>query len=55
MIQKHQKPKHTNPTGGNFEQEAQLLVYNVMLLDPETQQPTRIGSEVKDGHKVRIE
>ena len=24
------------------------------LLDPETNKPTRIGSEVKDGNKVRI-
>ncbi|EPD03514.1 50S ribosomal protein L24 [Lacticaseibacillus paracasei subsp. paracasei CNCM I-2877] len=25
-----------------------------MLLDPDTNKPTRIGSEVKDGNKVRI-
>ena len=54
MIKKHQKPNNTNPQGGIIDKEAPIHVSNVMLLDPETNKPTRIGSEVKDGNKVRI-
>ena len=54
MIKKHQKPNNTNPQGGIIDKEAPIHVSNVMLLDPETNKPTSIGSEVKDGNKVRI-
>ena len=54
MIKKHQKPNNANPQGGIIDKEAPIHVSNVMLLDPDTNKPTRIGSEVKDGNKVRI-
>ncbi|WP_461225530.1 50S ribosomal protein L24 [Lacticaseibacillus suihuaensis] len=54
MIKKHQKPNNANPQGGIIDKEAAIHVSNVMLLDPETDKPTRIGSAVKDGKKVRI-
>lgn len=54
MKKKHQKPNNTNPQGGKIDKEAPSYVLNVMRLDPETNKPTRIGLEVKDGNKVRI-
>ena len=54
MIKKHQKPNNANPQGGIIDKEAPIHVSNVMLLDPDTNKPTRIGSEVKDGKKVRV-
>ena len=48
------RPTQQNPQGGISSIEAPLHVSNVMLLDPDTNKPTRIGSEVKDGNKVRI-
>jgi len=54
MIKKHEKPSTLNPQGGIVDKEAAIHVSNVMLLDPESNKPTRIGKEVKDGNKVRI-
>ncbi|WP_179395807.1 50S ribosomal protein L24 [Lacticaseibacillus absianus] len=54
MIKKHQKPNNANPQGGIVDQEAAIHVSNVMLLDPETNKPSRIATTIKDGKKVRI-
>jgi len=54
MIKKHEKPSTLNPQGGIVDKEAAIHVSNVMLLDPESNKPSRIGKEVKDGNKVRI-
>ena len=34
--------------------EAAVHVSNVMLIDPKTNEPTRVGYKVEDGKKVRI-
>ncbi len=54
MAKKHVKPDALNSEGGIVEQEMAMAASNVMLIDPETKKPTRIGFEVKDGKKVRI-
>ncbi|TDM02360.1 50S ribosomal protein L24 [Macrococcus carouselicus] len=54
IIKKHQKPTQMNPEGGIEEREAAIHVSNVMLLDPKTNQPTRVGYKVEDGKKVRV-
>lgn len=54
MIKKHQKPTQMNPEGGIEEREAAIHVSNVMLLDPKTNKPTRVGYKVEDGKKVRV-
>lgn len=54
MIKKHQKPNNDYPQGGVVDKEAAIAVSNVMLLDPETNKPTRVGAEIKDGKKIRI-
>jgi large subunit ribosomal protein L24 len=55
VIKKAQKPTQENPRGGFKEQEAPIHASNVSVLDPQTNQPTRIGSKVlPDGRKVRV-
>ncbi|AYU55850.1 50S ribosomal protein L24 [Staphylococcus piscifermentans] len=54
IIKKHQKPTQFNPEGGILETEAPIHVSNVQLLDPKTNEPTRVGYKVVDGKKVRI-
>lgn len=55
MVKKHAKPSQANPQGGILTQEAPIHVSNVMLIDPKTGAPTRIGYKVlEDGRKVRV-
>ena len=54
MIKKHQKPNNANPQGGILDVEAPLDASNVMLIDPSTNEPTRVGFKVVDGKKVRV-
>ncbi|WP_461214137.1 50S ribosomal protein L24 [Lacticaseibacillus sp. GG6-2] len=54
VVKKHQKPNNANPQGGIVDVEAAIHVSNVMLLDPESNKPSRTGVEIKDGKKVRI-
>lgn len=39
----HDQPTQDNPQGGRIEREVAIHVSNVMLLDPTTGEPTRIG------------
>jgi large subunit ribosomal protein L24 len=60
IIKRHSKPSQRNPQGGIVQREAPIHVSNVMLLDPKTNQPTRVGSKlVKDDttgkkHRMRL-
>lgn len=55
MVKKHAKPSPQNPQGGILTQEAPIHASNVMLVDPKTGQPTRVGYKVlENGKKVRI-
>ncbi|GAA0597069.1 50S ribosomal protein L24 [Virgibacillus siamensis] len=54
MTKKHAKPSQDNPQGGILNQEAPIHVSNVMLIDPKSGEPTRVGYQAKDGKKVRI-
>ena len=54
MVKIHAKPSQDNPQGGILNQEAPIHVSNVMLIDPKSGEPTRVGYEVKDGKKIRI-
>jgi large subunit ribosomal protein L24 len=59
MVKKHQKPR---PTGGRtptqsgiIEFEAPIDASNVMIIDPETSEPTRIGiRRDEDGRRIRF-
>jgi len=54
MVKKHQKG-NGQVAGGIVEMEAPIHASNVMILDPKTKKPTRIGhSTNKDGKKIRV-
>ena len=42
MLLKTPKPTQLNPEGGILETEAAIHVSNVQLLDPKTNEPTRV-------------
>ena len=52
-IKKHQKPTNVNPQGGIVDIEAPFDASNVMILDPSTNEPTRLGVRREDGKRVR--
>jgi large subunit ribosomal protein L24 len=58
MVKKHQKPRQggrSQVQGGIIEFEAPIHVSNVMLIDPESDRPTRVGIRVdENGNKVRF-
>ena len=55
MIKKHARPSQENPQGGILNQEAPIHASNVMLVDPKSGEPTRIGfKRLDNGKKVRI-
>jgi len=54
---RHTKPSQKTPQGGILEKEASIHVSNVMLIDPKTNEATRLGSQIildeKTGKKKR--
>lgn len=43
IVKKHTKPNQDNPQGGIVSVEAAIHASNVMLIDPKTDEPTRVG------------
>ena len=56
LIKRHTRPNpQKNIKGGIVEREAAIHASNVMLVDPDTSEPTRVGKKVlSDGTRVRI-
>ena len=54
MVKKHQKPSQLNPDGGILETEAAIHVSNVMHVDPDSGERTRIRYEEKDLSLIHI-
>src|SRR5438034_9683095 len=55
MIKKHQRPTQKLRQGGIIEREGAIHLSNVMLVDPQTSKPTRVGvRELADGKKARL-
>ena len=55
IVKKHLKPKNNNGNGEIVEVEAPIHRSNVMLLDPKTKKPTRVGTQIDSkGKKIRI-
>lgn len=52
MVYKHQKPSATNPQGGRIQMEAPLHISNLMLVDPKTGTPSRIGRKLNENGKL---
>jgi large subunit ribosomal protein L24 len=46
IIKRHSRPSQKNPQGGIVQREGSIHVSNVMLLDPKTNEPTRVGAKV---------
>jgi large subunit ribosomal protein L24 len=46
---RHMKPSQSNPEGGIVEFEAPVHASNVMLVDPQTSEPTRVRTQVGEG------
>ncbi len=54
VVKKHSKPNAENPQGGIIEMEKPIHVSNVMIQDPSTKKPTRVGYKVEGDKKVRV-
>jgi large subunit ribosomal protein L24 len=56
LIKRHTRPNpQRNIKGGIVEREAAIHLSNVMLVDPDTNEPTRVGTKVlSDGTRVRV-
>jgi large subunit ribosomal protein L24 len=52
MIKKHTKPNAKSPNGGIIEQEAPIHISNLMIVDPSTGVPTRVGKRLNDNEKL---
>src|SRR5215831_14350929 len=55
LIKKHQRPTQKLRQGGIIEREGAIHLSNVMLVDPTSDRPTRVGMRaLADGKKVRV-
>ena len=57
IVKRHQRPRQTaagQQAGGVIEREGPIHISNVMVADPKDGKPTRIGTEVVDGKRLRI-
>ncbi len=46
LRKRHTKPNSKSPQGGILEREAPINSSNVMILDPKSNKPTRIGAKI---------
>lgn len=53
IVKKHIKPSAQNPQGGIVEKEAGIHLSNLMLIDPKTGEPTRIGRKLNEKGKLQ--
>lgn len=55
LVYKHMRRSQKYPQGGRIQKEAAISISNVMLVDPELDQPVRVRAGTnKDGKKVRV-
>ena len=52
LVSKHTKPNAKAPQGGILKKEAPVHLSNLMLIDPTTGKPTRIGKKLNDNNKL---
>ena len=46
IIKRHTRPNQRNPQGGIVQRESPINASNVMLLDPKSGEPTRVGTKI---------
>ena len=55
LIKRHVRPNPSkNIAGGISEKEAAIHISNVMLVDPKSGDPTRVGIKREDGRRIRV-
>ena len=52
MVSKHTKPNSKYPQGGIVKKEAPIHISNLMLIDPTTGKPSRIGRKLNEQGKL---
>ena len=50
---KHQKPSASNPQGGINKKEAPIHISNLMLINPATGEPTKVGRKLDENGKLQ--
>ena len=54
LVWKHKKPSQNEP-GGREQMEAPIHISNIMLIDPESEKPTRVKRDtLANGDRVRV-
>jgi len=53
IITKHVKPSANNPEGGIEKTEAAIHISNVMIVDPNSGEPTKIGRKINNDGKLQ--
>lgn len=52
LVSKHTKPNAKSPQGGIIKKEAPIHISNLMLVDPATGKPTRVGKKRNEAGKL---
>ena len=54
LVYKHMRKSQQNPNGGRIRREAPVHMSNVMPIDPDSNEPTRVSYREVDGKRVRV-
>jgi large subunit ribosomal protein L24 len=52
LVSKHTKPNAKSPQGGILKKEASVHISNLMLVDPATGKPTRVGRKLNSDNRL---
>ena len=52
MVSKHTKPNAKSPQGGILRKEAPVHISNLMVIDPASGKPTRVGKRLNEKNKL---
>lgn len=52
IVSRHTKPNAKNPNGGILKKEGSVHISNLMVVDPKTGEPTRIGRRKNEAGKL---
>jgi large subunit ribosomal protein L24 len=52
MVSKHTKPNAKAPQGGILKKEAPVHISNLMVVDPASGKPTRVGRKLNEKNKL---
>jgi large subunit ribosomal protein L24 len=52
LVSKHTKPNAKSPQGGILKKEAPIQISNLLIKDPSTGKPTRIGRRLNNDNKL---